>query len=89
MDGVNIIYYIPIGPDIIVSDITGNVIDSAIDITTEMVCYLVIDDIRIVDRKALLEDERKPIAVAASETINHLLIFTIKGEVIDELNHLF
>ena len=62
-------------PVIFIGNIAGNVVDSTINLTTEMIHYIVIDNKYFVRAvfKALLKNTSKPKAAIVSKGLNNLL----------------
>ena len=91
MKHISINYILERLPVIFIGDIAGNVVDSTIDFTTEMVHYIVIDNKHFVRTilKTLLKNTSKPKAATASKGFNNLLALMtwLSGKVFNEIEN--
>lgn len=76
-------------PVILIGDIAGNVVDSTINLTTEMIHYIVIDEKNFVCTifKTLLKNTSEPKATTASKSFDNLLALMtwLSGKVFDKI----
>ena len=88
---VSINYILKRFPVIFIGDITGNVVDSTIDFTTEMIHYIVIDEKYFVRTifKTLLKNTSKPKAATASKGFDNLLALMtwLSGKVFNKIEN--
>ena len=91
MKHISINYILERLPVIFIGDIAGNVVDSTIDFTTEMVHYIVIDNKHFVRTilKTLLKNTSKPKAATASKGFNNLLALMtrLSGKVFNKIEN--
>ena len=88
---VSINYILKRFPVVFIGDIAGNIVDSTIDFTTEMIHYIVIDDKYFVCTifKTLLKNTSKPKAATASKGFDNLLALMtwLSGKVFNEIEN--
>ena len=91
MKFVSINYILKRFPVVFIGDIAGNIVDSTINLTTEMIHYIVIDDKYFVRTifKTLLKNTSKPKAATASKGFDNLLALMtgLSGKVFNKIKN--
>ena len=88
---VSVNYILERLPVIFIGDIAGNVVNSTIDFTTEMVHHIIIDEKNFIGAifKTLLKNTSKPKATTASKGFNNLLALMtrLSSKVLNEIEN--